>query len=68
MRLAALFFAFVAGLTYFKLRKLLTLIDESQLEQIMPFIEKQRKRVYIETSLSALLTLATLVLAIVNNL
>ncbi len=64
----ALFFAFVAALTYLKLKKLFTLIDESQYEQLMPFVEKQRKRIYIETLISALLTIVTVVLAIINSL
>lgn len=66
--LVALFFAFVAGLTFFKIKKLFSLIDESQYEQVMPFVEKQRKRVYIETLLSALFTVITVVLAVVNSL
>ena len=64
----ALFCAFAAGLTYFKLRKLFTLIDESQYEEIMPFVEKQRKRVYIEGLLCAFLTLVTLALTIINSI
>ena len=64
----ALFFAFVAGLTYFKIKKLFSLIDESQYEEVMPIVEKQRRRVYIETFLSVLFTVTTVVLAIVNNL
>ena len=64
----ALFFAFVAGLTLFKIKKLFSLIDESQYEQVMPFVEKQRKRVYIETLLSALFTVITVILAVVNSL
>lgn len=64
----ALLFALIAGLTYFKLKKLFSIIDESQYEQILPFVEKQRKRVYIETLISALFTVATVVLALVNSL
>ncbi len=63
----ALFFALVAGLTYFKIRKLFSIIDESQYEAVMPIVEKQRKRVYIEALLCALLTIATVVLTIVYN-
>lgn len=64
----ALFFAFIAGLLYFKLKKLFYIIDEEQYEQLLPFIEKQRKKVYFSTSISALLSVATVVLSLVNTL
>ena len=64
----ALFFALVAGMTYMKIKKLFTLIDESQYEAIMPFVEKQRKRVYFEALLCVLLTIATAVLSVINGL
>ena len=41
----ALFFAIVAGLTYFRINKLLSLISEDVLDQAMPIVEKQRRRV-----------------------
>ena len=63
----ALFFAFVAGLTYFKIKKLFSLIDESQYDAVMPIVDKQRKRVYVEMLLCALLTIATVVLTIIYN-
>lgn len=63
----ALFFALVAGMTFFKIKKLLSIIDESQYEAVMPFVEKQRKRVYIETLLCALLTIATVVFTLIYN-
>ena len=64
----ALFFALIAGMTYFKIKKLFSLIDESQYEAVMPIVEKQRRRVYIETLLSGILAIATVVLAIINNM
>jgi len=63
----ALFFALVAGMTHFKIKKLLSIIDESQYESLASFIEKQRTRVYIETLICVLLTIATAVFAITNN-
>ena len=66
--LLALFFAFVAALTHFKIKKLFSLIDESQYEAVMPFVEMQRKRVYVETLICIFLTIVTAVLALVNGI
>ena len=63
----ALFFAFVAGLTYFKIKKLFSLIDESQYEAVMPIVDKQRKRVHFEMLMCALFTIATVVLSLIYN-
>lgn len=64
----ALFFAIIAGILYYKIKKLFSLIDESQYEQVMPIVEKQRRKVYINTLISVLFTIATVVLAIINGL
>ena len=64
----ALFFAFVAGLTYFKIKKLFSLIDESQYDAVMPIVDKQKKRINVEMLLCALLTIATVVLSLIHNL
>ncbi len=62
----ALFFSLVAGLTYLKIKKLFSIVDESQYENIMPFVEKQKRRVYIQTLLAGSFAVATVILAIVN--
>ena len=61
----ALFFAMVAGLTYFRINKLLSLINEDQLEEAAPIIEKQRRRVYAYLVLSCIFTVLTIVMSIV---
>lgn len=61
----ALFFAIVAGLTYFRINKLLSLISEDLLDQAAPIIEKQRRRVYAYVILSCIFTVATVVLSII---
>lgn len=61
----ALFFAMVAGLTYFRINKLLSLINEDQLEEAAPIIEKQRCRVYAYLVLSCIFTVLTIVMSIV---
>ncbi|WP_405354739.1 hypothetical protein [Ruminococcus sp.] len=61
----ALFFAIVTGLTYFRIKKLISLISEDLLEQALPIIEKQRRRVYAYIILSSIFTVATVVLSII---
>ena len=62
----ALFFSLVAGLTYFKIKKLFSIIDESQYESVASFVEKQKRRVYVETLLAGVFAIATVVFAIIN--
>lgn len=62
----ALLFALIAALTYFRIKKLFSIIDESQYEAVMPIVEKQKKRVYVETLLSGAFAIATVILAIIN--
>ncbi|MBQ7225614.1 MAG: hypothetical protein IJX02_03315 [Clostridia bacterium] len=64
----ALFFALVTGLTYFRIKKFISLINESQMEEAMPIIEKQRRRVYGYLVASSIFTLATIVLSIINSI
>jgi hypothetical protein len=63
----ALFFALAAGILHFKIRQLFSLISEDQYEQVMPIVEKQRRKVYILAGLSTLFTILTIVMAIINN-
>ena len=60
-------FALAAGILYFKIKQLFSLISEDQYEQAMPIVEKQRKKVYILAGLSTLFTILTIVMAIINN-
>lgn len=62
----ALFFSLVAGLTYLKIKKLFSIIDESQYEAVEPFVEKQKRRVYIETLLAGVFAIVTVIFAIIN--
>lgn len=62
----ALLFSIVAALTYFKIKKLFSIIDESQLEAVESIIEKQKRRVYVETLISGAFAIATVVLAVIN--
>ena len=63
----ALFFALVAGILYSKINKLFYLISDDQIEQVMPIVEKQKKRVYLYVTISTICTIATVVLSIVRN-
>ena len=63
----ALFFALAAGILYFKIKQLFSLISEDQYEQVMPIVEKQRKKVYTLAGLSTVFTILTIVMAIINN-
>lgn len=63
----AVFFGVIAFIIYMKIKKLFSLIDESQVEQVLPIVEKQRKKVYINMYLSCLFTIITLVLSIIYN-
>ena len=62
----ALFFAIVTGLTYFRIKKFISLINEDLYEQAMPIIEKQRRRVYAYLVLSCIFTVLTLVFSILS--
>ena len=62
----ALLFSLIAAITYFKIKKLFSLIDESQYEAVMPIVNKQRRMVYIETLVAGAFSVATVVLAIIN--
>lgn len=42
---SSIFFGFVAILLYFKVRKLISLLAEEQIEAATPFIQKQYKRI-----------------------
>ncbi len=63
----SLLFAAMAAMRYFKIKKLFNLIDESQYDKVMPIVEQQRRRVYIEVLLCSLFTIATVIFTIVNN-
>ena len=62
----ALFFAIVTGLTYFRIKKFISLIDEEMYEQAIPIIEKQRRRIYAYVVLSCIFTVLTLVFSIIS--
>ncbi len=64
----ALFFALVAGILYFKLKKFISLITEDQLKQAMPIFEKQRRRLYTYVVISCLFCIATIVFSIIVNI
>ena len=63
----SLFFAAIAAMIYFKIKKLYSLIDESQYEQVAPIVEQQRRRIHISLLLSSLFTIATIIFSIVYN-
>lgn len=63
----ALFFALVSGITYFKVNKLFSLVSEEQIEQIMPIVEKQRRRIFAYLLISSIFTILTIVLSFIHN-
>ena len=64
----AIFFALVAGFTYFKINKLLSTVTEEQLERISPLIDKQRRRIFAYLLLSSIFTILTIVLSFIFNM
>ena len=63
----SLLFAAVAAMIYFKIKKLYSLIDESQYEQVEQIVEQQRRKIHISLLLSSIFTIATIVLSVVNS-
>ena len=64
----SLFFAMVAALSYFKIKKLLNMLNDYEIDRTMPFFEKHRRRTYAYTLLCVIFTLATIVLSLIVNI
>ena len=64
----ALFFALVAGILHFKLKRFISMITEDQVKQAMPFFVKHRKRLYTYVVISCVFSIATVIFAFIVNI
>ena len=61
----SLFFASIAGVTYYKLKQFFSLVDEEYMEEALKIGEKQKKKISISLIICSIFTVATLVFSII---
>lgn len=59
---AGLFFGLLAMFTYFRIKKICSTYSEEELQNIMPMLKKQSKRINIYVLLLFVLTVAALII------
>ena len=64
---ASIFFAFVGILTFFKLKKLYSLLNEEELKQAEDIINTQKRRIKICTFICIFLGISVLIISVLIN-
>ena len=61
----SLFFASIAGVTYYKLKQFFSLVDEEYMDEAIKIGEKQKKKITVSLILCSVFTVATLIFSII---